>query len=91
MDPTIEINEMVDIVPIFRAHADALHICMPWKMRYHGQEIEFTRLGMRHPTEKGKRMIHVFEMADDNNNDYRLEFDSERLTWTLVSMIGGMS
>lgn len=90
MNPTIEINEKVDIVPIFRANADALHVCMPWKMRYHGQEIEFTRLGMRHPTEKGKRMIHVFEMGDDNGNDYRLEFDAERLIWMLVSMIGGM-
>lgn len=89
MDPTIQINEMVDVVPIFRAHASELNICMPAKMRYHGQDIEFTRLGMRHPTQKGKRMIHVFEMGDENGNDYRLEFDAERLTWTLVSMIGG--
>ncbi len=43
---------------------------------------------MRHPTSKGKRMIHVFEMSD-GINDYRLEFDAERLVWTLVSMIEG--
>ncbi len=33
-------------------------------------------------------MIHVFDMSD-GTNDYRLEFDAERLTWTLVSMIPG--
>jgi hypothetical protein len=43
---------------------------------------------MRHPTVQGRRMIHVFDMSD-GINDYRLEHDAERLTWTLVSMIEG--
>ncbi len=88
MDPTIEINQMVDVVTIYRAHASELFRSMPWKMRYNGQDIEFTKLGMRYPTEKGKRMIHVFEVSD-GVNDYRIEYDAERLTWTLISMIGG--
>ncbi len=53
-----------------------------------GRETVFTKLGLRHPTEQGKRMIHVFDMSD-GTNDYRLEFDAERLTWQLVSMIPG--
>jgi len=88
MDPTIQINERVDIVPIYYAHSSELSICVPWKMRYRNQEIIFTKLGMRHPTSKGKRMIHVFDMTD-GNNDYRLEFDAERLTWILVCMLEG--
>lgn len=87
MDPTIEINERVDIVPIFHANAHERLLCVPWKMKYHGQEIEFTIFGMRHPTQKGKRMIHVFDMSD-GTCDYRIEFDAERLTWTLLSIIG---
>ncbi|MBC7512300.1 hypothetical protein H7142_01405 [Candidatus Saccharibacteria bacterium] len=43
---------------------------------------------MRHPTAQGKRMVHVFDVSDDMN-DYRLEHDAERLTWTLVAMIPG--
>jgi len=43
---------------------------------------------MRRPTAKGKRMIHVFEMSD-GINDYRIEFDAEDLTWTLVSIVKG--
>jgi hypothetical protein len=88
MDPTILINERVDVVPIFYGRAPERTLCIPWKMKYRGQEIVFTVFGMRHPTEKGKRMIHVFDMSDEVN-DYRLEFDAERLTWTLVSIMEG--
>jgi hypothetical protein len=35
-------------------------------------------------------MIHVFDVSD-GSNDYRLEHDAERLTWTLVAMIPGGS
>ena len=83
-----EINEVVDVVPIFRANASDQFKCVPWKMVYRGREIIFTQLGMRHPTSKGKRMIHVFNMTD-GVNDYRIELDAERLTWTLVYIMGG--
>lgn len=88
MDPTIRINERVDIVPIYYAKAPERLVCRPWKMRYRNEEIEFTILAMRHPTVQGKRMIHVFDVSD-GKNDYRLEFDAERLTWMLVSMVEG--
>ena len=88
MDPTIAINERVDMVTIFHANASERLLCIPWKMKFRNQEIVFTVFGLRHPTAKGKRMIHVFEMSD-GVNDYRLEFDAEGLTWTLVSMVEG--
>lgn len=88
MDPTVQINERVDVVPIFYANASERLVCVPWKMRYRNQDIELKVFGMRHPTAKGQRMIHVFEMSD-GTNDYRLEFDAEHLTWTLVSMLEG--
>lgn len=88
MDPIININERVGVVTIFRADASEKELCMPWKMKYRKQEIIFTALGMRHPTAQGRRMIHVFEMSD-GVNDYRLEFDAERLVWTLASMVAG--
>jgi hypothetical protein len=88
MDPTIHINTRVDVVPIFRANAAELMVCIPWKMKYGVHEIVFTKFGMRHPTSKGKRMVHIFDMSD-GANDYRLEFDAERLIWTLISMVEG--
>ncbi|HIA92016.1 TPA: hypothetical protein EYO12_02765 [Candidatus Saccharibacteria bacterium] len=88
MDPTIVINERVDVIALYRKGGDISALAFPAKMRYNGQDIVFTKLGMRHPTSKGKRMIHVFDVSD-GVNDYRLEFDAENLTWTLVAMIGG--
>lgn len=88
MNPSYEVNERVDIVPIFHANAADKGLCVPWKMKFRGQDIEFTVFGMRHPTTKGKRMIHVFEMSD-GSNDYRIEFDAEHLTWTLASVVEG--
>jgi hypothetical protein len=90
MDPTIQINERVDMVAVYRKNGDIASLCMPCRMRWHGQDIELTELGLRHPTVAGKRMIHVFHMSDGANG-YRIEFDAESLAWTLVSMIAGQA
>lgn len=87
MDPTIEINERVDVAAIFKKRGDIDGLCLPRKMRWRGREIVLTELALRHPTVSGKRMIHVFH-ASDGVNGYRLEFDAEALTWTLMAMIG---
>ncbi len=88
MDQMIEINKRVDVVAVFRKSGDHSTLCWPHKMRFQDREIVFTELGLRHPTSQGKRMIHVFDMSD-GSNDYRLEFDAQGLTWTLVAMLGG--
>ena len=87
MDPTIEINERVDVVVVYKKRGDIGSLCVPFRMRWRGREIDLTELALRHPTVAGKRMIHVFHVSDGCNG-YRLEFDSEMLTWTLVAMIG---
>jgi len=88
MDPIIKINERVDVVAVFKKRGDTAALCMPCKMRYKNIEINLTELALRHPTVAGKRMIHVFH-ASDGVNDYRLEFDAEALTWTLVGIMYG--
>jgi hypothetical protein len=88
MDPSIAINERIDVVAVFRKRGDVASLCMPRKMRWRGQDIPLVELGLRHATTAGRRMVHVFDMSD-GINDYRLEFDAESLTWTLVSVIGG--
>jgi hypothetical protein len=59
--------------------------CYPKVMEYNGRRIAFTETGLRHPTRKGMRSIHVFDMTD-GNADYRIEFDAHQLTWTLISI-----
>lgn len=88
MDPTLQINERVDVVTVFKRQGDISSLCTPCKMRWRGQEVELTELALRHPTVAGKRMIHVFHVSDGVNG-YRLEFDAEMLTWTLVALMSG--
>lgn len=76
------------MVALYHKSGDISTLAFPCKMRWRQQEISFTKLGFRHPTAKGKRMIHVFDVSD-GTNDYRIEFDAEGLTWTLVAIIEG--
>lgn len=88
MDPEKIINARIEVLASYRINCSTSQICMPHKMRWKNRDITFTELGMRHPTAQGKRMIHVFDVSD-GTNDYRLEFDAEALTWTLVAIIEG--
>lgn len=88
MDPTVEVNESVDVAVLYKKRGDINTLARPLKMRWRGRVIKFTQLGMCHPTAKGKRMIHVFDVSD-GSDDYRLEFDAERLTWQLVAVVPG--
>lgn len=90
MDNTMLIDERVEVIVRYRKQGDPLSLCYPAKMKYRNHEVVFTELGLRHPTTKGKRMVHVFDMSD-GINDYRLEFDAEGLTWTLVAILPGRS
>lgn len=86
MDPTIEVNERVDVVTVFRKYGNIASLCLPIRMRWGNRDIEFNEFALRHPTHQGTRMIHVFHVSDGANG-YRLEFDAEALTWMLVSTI----
>jgi hypothetical protein len=88
MDPIVKLNERVDVVAVFKKRGDIATLCLPYKLRYKNVEITLTELGFRHPTQQGRRMIHVFDMSD-GTNDYRLEFDAESLSWTLVGILYG--
>ncbi len=74
------VNERIDVVAVF---GEGLNPCRPIRFkRPNGREIEVSEIGLRHPSVQGKRMLHVFDVTD-GGADYRLEFDSERLTWHL--------
>lgn len=81
MNDELFLNERVEVVAIF---GDGLNPCKPVKFkRANGREVDITEIGLRHPTTAGRRMVHMFDVTD-GGADYRLEFDSERLTWLLT-------
>jgi hypothetical protein len=81
MNDELFLNERIEVITVF---GDGLNPCRPIRFRRpNGREIKITEIGLRHPAQQGLRTIHVFDVTD-GGADYRLEFDSERLTWTLT-------
>ncbi len=75
------LNERIEVIATF---GEGLNPCVPVRFRRpNGREITITEIGLRHPSEKGSRTIHMFDVTN-GGADYRLEFDSERLTWRLT-------
>ena len=88
MENVNEINKAVNVVAFYFKNAGQRLKCFPKRIEYEGHRVDFTETGMIHPTRKGQRMVHVFDMTD-GNADYRLEFDAENLDWTLVYVADG--
>ncbi len=81
MNDELFLNERIEVIAVF---GEGLNPCKPVRFRRaSGREIEITEIGLRHPTYPGRRMVHVFDVTD-SGADYRLELDSERLTWSLT-------
>jgi hypothetical protein len=83
MDSETFLNERIDVLAKF---GTGLNPCVPLKFRRaNGQEVTVIEIGLRHPTVQGRRAVHVFDVTD-GSSDYRIELDSERLTWMLTRM-----
>lgn len=81
MNDEIFLNERIEVITLF---GGGLNPCRPIKFkRKNGREIIISEIGLRHPNICGKRMLHIFDVTD-GQSDYRIEFDSERLAWTLT-------
>ena len=75
------LHERVQVVATF---GGGLNPCQPVKFRRpNGREVTVTEIGLRHPVVQGSKTLHIFDVTD-GGADYRLEFDSERLTWHLT-------
>lgn len=81
MNDELFLNERIKVVVVF---GEGLNPCRPLRFkRANGREVDITEIGLRHPNMKGKRMMHIFDVTD-GQADYRLEMDSEQLTWRLT-------
>ena len=81
MNDEAMLNERVDVIATF---GTGLNPCNPIRFkRVNGREVTITEIGLRHPTIAGRRTVHMFDVTD-GGADYRLEFDSEHLTWRLT-------
>jgi hypothetical protein len=81
MNDELFLNERIKVIAVF---GEGLNPCRPIKFkRPNGREVTISEIGLRHPSAKGNRLTHVFDVTD-GSADYRLEMDAERLTWRLT-------
>jgi hypothetical protein len=75
------LNERVDVVAVY---GQGLNPCRPLRFRRtSGREITVSEIGLRYPSARGRKTLHIFDVTD-GSADYRLEFDSEQLNWHLT-------
>ncbi len=57
----------------------------PKRMEFDGQEYTFVESGLRYLIQKGQKLVELFDMTDGVSS-YRLKFETDQNTWTLVGM-----
>lgn len=83
MDTRVAINEEVNVTSVYFPNKNNLK-SMPRRMEYKNEEYNFIE-GLQYLVQKGQRAVRLFDMTDGSNK-YRLKFDSEAFTWTLLSI-----
>lgn len=81
MNDELFLNERVEVIAAF---GPGLNPCRPVRFkRANGREVSIMEIGLHHPLSAGRKTLHIFDVTD-GGADYRLEFDSEQLTWLLT-------
>lgn len=81
MNDELSLNEKVQVVASFSA---GLNRCHPLLVsRPNGREIRVSEIGLYHRLQRGRDMIHIFDVTD-GSADYRLELNGHSLSWHLT-------
>jgi hypothetical protein len=58
---------------------------VPRRIQFGDKEVTFIDTGIQYLVQKGQHMVKLFDMTDGIQN-YRLKFDPEQWTWTLLGI-----
>ena len=83
MKNRIAIQKEVNVPELYFKNEGRLKT-FPRRMEFDGREYTFMD-GLRYLVQKGQNLIQVFDMTD-GSRDYRLQFDDNQHSWTLVDM-----
>ena|SRR5438132_791195 len=79
------VNKEVSITSLYFQNGRELK-SFPKRMEFEGREYTFIESGLRYLIQKGQQFIQVFDMTDGERK-YRLKFDANEHTWTLIGMM----
>lgn len=77
------VNKEVSITALYFRNRAKL-VSYPKRMEYDRQEYVFAD-GLRYLVQQGRRVVQLFDMTDGTSN-FRLRFDEQAQSWTLVSI-----
>jgi hypothetical protein len=80
------VNEKVDVTAFAFGGTSEVK-SYPRRMEYRGETYTFVELGLRCLVHSGKRLAQVFTVSD-GISDYRLRYDDEGSSWTLLAISG---
>ena len=79
-----------DKISVISVYNRTKNIFSPVKIDWQGRIYIIKKIGYHHQLKIGGTLHHVFTVTD-GNTDFRLDFDSEMLSWTLEEVSDGLA
>ncbi len=80
----LQLSEKIDVIAIYRG------TFLPYKIRWKNRVYIISKLGYHHRTRAGNVIHHIFSVATETLA-FRLNFDTENLSWTLEEVSDGFA
>lgn len=84
---TEAINEKVSVVTVYNRDKKTV---LPWRLKWQGRVYTITKLGYHHTTRVGRVLHHIFSVTA-GSMFFRLNHDTETLSWTLEEVSDGLA
>lgn len=72
------VNEPIEVVAIFGSEKVLI-----WKFLWQGREFPISKVNLMYSSREGRSKLYYFAVSD-NNNYFKLQFDTDNLKWTLL-------
>ena len=76
---TETIHEKVSVITVYNREKKSV---LPWRLKWQGRVYTIRKLGFHHTVHAGRVLHHIFSVTD-GSMFFRLDLDTESLTWTL--------
>ena len=84
---TEQINEKVSVVTVYNREKKTV---LPWRLKWQGRVYTISTLGYHHTQRVGRVLHHIFSVAT-GSMFFRLNLDTETLSWTLEEVSDGLA
>lgn len=84
---TETINEKISVVAVYNREDKRF---LPQRIKWQGRIYTITKLGFHHTVKVGRVLHHLFSVTD-GTLAFRLDLDTEVLSWTLQEVSDGLA